>query len=401
MTRNSRILWMLLGSAWLILAASRGRATELVPAGPEIRLATGPAPEGVVLAVRPDRAYAIAWSDLPSKVLVQHVADGAEPAEERPAPIWNGTTPSVDGVTATAEGFDVNWHVRDSNEVPVGFYVRHLDSRGAPTSGKPRLLGRIGIDWAWSLGAAGDPYLVGWTLPLQHGIAARRLDSAGQPAGPAFRLNSRAVEAPSPTVMPLAGGGFVAIWFGEISLGEGEDLTLKVLRARLFSPAGRPLGPDFDVNTIRPGTGETLPSLSPQFQVAAAPAGGFAVSWALGDTIYLRSFDAAGHAPAPEVAAVTTAGAYVPSSLAFDPSGNLALLWVLFLDDSDLRLQLFDSHGAPLGPATAVRSAASGGFEAPRQGSVAWGGDSWLVSWVAGLVGKDPRAVFVRRFVEP
>jgi hypothetical protein len=89
----------------------------------------------------------------------------------------------------------------------------------------------------------------------------------------------------------------------------------------------------------------------------------------------------------------------MPSSLAFDPDGNLALLWVLFLDDSDLQLQLFDPHGSPLGSATAVRSAASGGFAVPRQGSVAWAGGSWLVSWVAGLPGKDPRTVFVRQFV--
>ena len=127
-----------------------------------------------------------------------------------------------------------------------------------------------------------------------------------------MRLNSRAVDALNTVVVPVAGGGFAAVWFGEISLGEGEDFTLKVLRARLFSPAGRPLGPDFDVNTIRPGEGETVPALNPQFQVAAAPGGGFAVSWALGQTIYLRAFDAAGHAAAPEVPAITAEGAYRP-----------------------------------------------------------------------------------------
>jgi hypothetical protein len=203
------------------------------------------------------------------------------------------------------------------------------------------------------------------------------------------------------TVVPLAGGGFAAVWFGEISLGEGEDFTKDVLRARLFSAAGRSLGPDFDVNTIPPGIGETVPALNPQFEVAAAPGGGFSVAWALGDTIYLRSFDARGHAPAPEAAAVTAEGAYVPSSLAIDPRGTLALLWVRFLDDSDLQLQLFDPHGAPLGSSTDVRSAASDGFTSPRQGDVAWAGDSWLVTWVAGAPDNDQRALFVRRFLGP
>jgi hypothetical protein len=90
----------------------------------------------------------------------------------------------------------------------------------------------------------------------------------------------------------------------------------------------------------------------------------------------------------------------VPASLAFDDQGDLALLWIRFLNDSDLQLQLFDPHGAPLGASLDVRSAASGAFLAPQQGSVAWAGDSWLVTWVAGAPGQDDRAIFVRRFAE-
>ena len=86
--------------------------------------------------------------------------------------------------------------------------------------------------------------------------------------------------------------------------------------------------------------------------------------------------------------------------MAFDDQGNLLLLWIRFLDESDLLIQLFDPRGAPLGAAREVRSAASGEFETPRQGSVAWAGDSWLVTWVAGAPGQDDRAIFVRRFAE-
>jgi hypothetical protein len=401
MIRISHALMFLFIGLWLGIAGPRELAAQLVPAGPEVRLATGGSPQAVALAVQPAGNYAVAWSDLPSRVLAQHVADGAGPADARPAPLWNGATPVVDEVTATAKGFDVLWHVLDANDVPVGFYRRQLDLRGGTVPGKPLLLGRAGVDWVWDLGTAGDPYLAGWVLPNKHGIAARRVTAAGRQTGPEIRMNSRAVDIPSTTVVPLAGGGFVAVWFGEISLGEGQDLTKSVLRARVFSAAGRPLGPDFDVNTIPPGIGETLPALNPQFEVAAAPGGGFSVAWTLGDTIYLRSFDARGHAPAPEAPAVTAEGAYVPSSLAIDPRGNLALLWVRFLDDSDLQLQLLDPHGAPLGSSTDVRSAASDGFTIPRQGDVAWAGDSWLVTWVAGAPDNDRRALFVRRFLGP
>jgi hypothetical protein len=398
-TRISQALVLLFSAAWLGVAGPHGLAAQPVPLGPESRLSTGDSPGRPVLAVRPGGDSVIAWDDLPSRVFAQHVAAGAEPGDEAPMAVWVGLTPAVDAVTATTKGFDVQWHVFNDLGETAAFYRRHLNAQGVPDPGRPVLLGRAGTNWVWNVGGSGgDQYLAGWTLPRKHGIAARRLTAAGRQTGPELRLNSRAVDALNTVAVPVAGGGFAAVWYGEISLGEGEDLTLKVLRARLFSSAGRPLGPDFDVNTIRPGEGETVPALNSQFQVAAAPGGGFAVSWALGQTIYLRSFDAAGHAQAPEVAAVTAEGAYAPASMAFDDQGNLALLWIRFLDDSDLQLQIFDAHGVPLGPPADVKSAASDGFTSPRQGSVAWAGDSWLVTWVAATPDGGSRAIFVRRF---
>jgi len=398
LSRISRALVLLSCAAGLAAAGPRGLSAQLAPLGPEVQLATGTSPERPVLAVQPAGSYVIAWDDLPSKVFAQYVAAGAEPGDEVPTLLWTGPNPEVDAVTATPQGFDVLWHSLNDLGEPAAFYRRHLDSRGVPAPGRPVRLGRGGIDWVWNIG--GNEYLAGWILPNKPGIAARRINSAGRQTGPELRLNRRAVEALDTVVVPLAGGGFVAVWVGDVELGEGEENDLKVLRARVFSSAGRPLGPDFDINTIPPGIGETVPALSSQFQVAAAPGGGFAVSWELGQTIYLRVFDATGHAQAPEVPAVTAEGAYAPESMAFDDQGNLLLLWSRFLDDSDLLIQLFDPHGAPLGAAREVRSAASGEFDTPRQGSVAWAGDSWLVTWLAGATGQDDRAIFVRRFAE-
>ncbi|HEY2293519.1 MAG TPA: hypothetical protein VGM86_22675, partial [Thermoanaerobaculia bacterium] len=147
-----------------------------------------------------------------------------------------------------------------------------------------------------------------------------------------------------------------------------------------------------------PGPWETAPFLNPQFQVAAAPDGGFAVSWALGQTIYLRYFDAAGRAVTPEIPAVEDPSAFAPVSIAFDDRGDLLLLWLQFLDNPDLQIQQFDAHGAPLGPSRQIRSAASADFQAPQEGSVAWAGDSWLVTWAAADPADGSRGVFVRRF---
>jgi hypothetical protein len=396
--RISRALVLFFCAAGLGVAVPRGLAAQLAPLGPETRLTTGDSPERPVLAVQPAGAYVIAWDDLPAKVFAQYVAAGAEPGNQAPVLLWTGATPEVRSVTATPQGFDVLWQVFNDLGETMAFYRRHLSPQGIPAPGRPVRLGRGGIDWVWNIG--GSDYLAGWTLPNKLAIAARRLTPSGQQTGPELRLNSRAVEEPDTVVVPLSGGGFVAVWQGEVELGEGEENDQRVFRARVFSPAGRPLGPDFDVNTIPPGVGETLPSLNSQFQVAASPNGGFAVSWALDQTIYLRVFDATGNAQGPEVPAVTAEGAYAPESMAFDDQGNLLLLWSRFLDDSDLLIQLFDARGAPLGAAREVRSAASDPFETPRRGSVAWAGDSWLVTWVAGAPGEDTRAIFVRRFAE-
>lgn len=88
--------------------------------------------------------------------------------------------------------------------------------------------------------------------------------------------------------------------------------------------------------------------------------------------------------------------------MAFDKSGNMLLLWSQYGEDNvDLRLRLFDPHGAPLGPPVGVRSKASDIFDAPWGGSVAWAGNSWLVAWsAAGANSYDFSTVFVRRFAE-
>jgi hypothetical protein len=309
-----------------------------------------------------------------------------------------GFYPLADAVTATPKGFDVLWHVVNNlrPEAPA-FYRRHLSPRGVPDPGKPVPLGGKGAEWVWNV--RGNGFLAGWPLPQAHGIAAWRLGSSGRPTGPELRLNSRRVDDPSPFVTAVADGGFVAVWFGTVPV---RGSTAKaVLRARRFSPAGKPLGPDFDVNTILPGPDGTEPFLRPEYAVAAAPDGGFVVAWVLTDTLYLRFFDAAARPLGPEVPAVTTDEAIAPESMAFDPAGNLLVLWLELLQDpfrTDVQIQLFDPHGVPLGPAEGVRSAASDRYRQPFQGSVEWDGDSWLVAWAAQVEDLEPSAIFVRRF---
>jgi hypothetical protein len=374
-------------------------AAQLAPLGPEEQLPANGGAERPDLAVQPGGGYAVAWDDLSARVFSHYVAPGDQPPGEETVFVGDGGLPATDSVTATPRGFEVLWHVTNEDGQPVAFYRRHLDSSGVPAPGKPVLLARGGVDWVWNLG--GDRYLSGWFMDRKQSIGARFLSPSGQPAGPVMRLSSRPVDDPQAEVVPLADGGFAAVWFGtrlDKAGKEAEESGTDVLRARRFSASGQPLGPDFDVNTTPAGPGETAPFLNPQFQVAAAPDGGFAISWALDQTIYVRYFDAAGKALTPEIPAVSDPSVFAPVSMAFDDRGNLLLLWLQYLDNTDLQVQRLDPSGAPVGPSRMVRSAASNEFEAPLEGSVTWAGDAWLVTWVAVDPAGGSRGVFVRRF---
>ncbi|HSS47883.1 MAG TPA: hypothetical protein VLX28_02945, partial [Thermoanaerobaculia bacterium] len=279
---------------------------------------------------------------------------------------------------------------------PTLFYRAHLNLRGLPV-GKPVRLGGAGTEWVWQV--RGNGYMAGWSLPSKHGIAARRLTTSGQRTGPELRLNSLPVDHPAGvSVVGLADASFVAVWLGIMPGSPGTA----VLRARRFSPSGKPLGPDFDVNTLPLGVLDS--SYWPAFKVAAAPGGDFAVAWLVRQAIYLRWFNAAGTPLGPEVAAITSESfddGGGPQSMAFDDTGNLVLLWELGYDR--LQVRLFDPQGKPLGPPVDVNSDFNEdpwGRSMPLGGDLAWTGDSWLVAWLAAIFPYDQSTIYVRRFAK-
>jgi hypothetical protein len=277
--------------------------------------------------------------------------------------------PSVDTVTAGQQGFDVIWHTQQVEDEPTVFYRAHLDLRGRREGG-PIRLGSPGTEWIWQV--RGNGFMAGRSLPAKHGIAARRLAASGQPTGV--------------SVVGLADASFVAVWLGVMPGRPGTA----VLRARRLSPAGKPLGPDFDVNTVPLGPLDDPSSDGPALKVAAAPGGGFTVAWQLQEKTYMRWFNASGTPLGPEFMAIKSAEPDgLPQSMAFDDTGNLVLLW-------EDQVQLFDPRGTPLGP-VAVNSDDT---EEPRGGGVTWTGDSWLVAWVAAIPLFDQSSVFARRFTK-
>lgn len=389
------MLLLLLTSAWLGAAGHRALAAQLVPLGPEEEVYTDVFPNAPAVAAQPDGSYVFAWDDdsvssHDGSLFYRYIPTGEGPGDDGWEWLQSPTgVPAVDAVTAGRQGFDVIWHTVPYEDEPSLFYRAHLNLRGRPED-KPVRLGGAGTEWVWQV--RGNGYMAGWPLPGKHGIAARRLTASGQRTGPELRLNSRLIDRPAGvSVVGLADASFVAVWLGSAPGSHGTS----VLHARRFSPAGKPLGPDFDVNTIPLGVLDT--SSGPGLKVAAAPGGGFAVAWQLHQTIYLRWFNAAGASLGPEVAAITSEGLDGgPQSMAFDDTGSLLLLWAEGFG-LQLRLRLFDPQGTPLGPPVDVNSDDT---EEPWGGSLTWTGDSWLVAWVAAIFPYDQSTIYVRRFAK-
>jgi hypothetical protein len=401
MNRTCFALSLLLTSAWLGAAGHPARAAQLVPLDFEEELYADIFSNPPVVASQPGGPYVIAWDDdtfaeNEGTFTYRYTPAGKDPAGPDPGTgyysIYSPTgAPSVASITAGREGFDVIWHGFE-HEGPAYFYRAHLNLRGL-REGKPVRLGNAFTEWAWQV--KGNGFMAGWPLPSKHGIAARRLTASGQWTGPELRLNSRLVDRPADvSVVGLADASFVAVWLGVVPGSPGTA----VLRARRFSPSGKPLGPDFDVNSSPLGLYDPSSGFG-GLKVAAAPGGGFVVAWGLSQGAYLRWFNASGTPLGPERRASAAGDLFAfPESMAFDDTGNLLLL--LNLEYEDLQLRLFDPQGTPQGPPVDVSSDDSEEPQVPWGGSLAWTGDSWVVAWVAAIFPYDQGSIFVRRFAK-
>jgi len=402
MNRARFVLLLLLASAWLGAAGHPARAAQLVPLDYEEELYADVFSNPPVVAAQPGGPYVITWDDDTYANNEGAFTYRYTPAGQNPAGIDPGTgyqfiysptgAPSVDSITASREGFDVIWRAFQYRG-PAFFYRAHLNLQGQ-REGKPVRLGDAFTEWAWQV--KGNGFMGGRPLPSKHGIAARRLTASGQWMGPEVLLNSRPVDLPmGVSVVGLADASFVAAWLGVLP---GSPATV-VLRARRFSPSGKPLGPDFDVNALSLGPFDPASlDFGPTLKVAAAPGGGFAVAWGISRGAYARWFNASGAPLGPERRASAAGDLAYPEDMAFDNQGNLVLLWSL--DFYGLQLRLFDPQGAPQGPPVDASSDDSEEPQMPWGGGLAWTGDSWLVAWAASIFPYDQGSIFVRRFVK-
>jgi hypothetical protein len=198
-------------------------------------------------------------------------------------------------------------------------------------------------------------------------IRARLFDSAGQPAGVDFVLNTTGVNTQrTPSVAALSGGGFVASWVSY----DGADGSGACIRARLFDAAGQALGADFVVNS-------TAPNSQSETSVAALSDGRFLVTWMSVDSgdgsgycVRGRLFDAVGSPIADDfiLGNTFTADQHDPCALALS-DGRILITWSSAdTGDGDrgcVRGRFYSAEGAPLGADFILNTTTEAYQEAP------------------------------------
>jgi hypothetical protein len=404
--RQAIFLFLLIAAAW----SPRQLAAQPVPAGPETRVDTtrgDQSPSCPKIGVAPNHSFEIAWDyrgSFPSEIRGRHYNAAGGPTDPSEVVLAKlDYYPVVLDFKPVSNGFRALIEVIDDLGAPSRFYRQRTYPSGAP-AGTPRRVGVTGTTH-WVSSGPGDAVFAGTYDFTLHRLSMQKVDPMGVPAGTVYILNTRPIllQYYRPEIAPLAGGGWVAMFIGISPASPGVP-ERQVIRARLFNAAGAPLGPDFDITNIPSGEPGSEPS-SALYEaiVAGGPGGGFAVSWHLfgeDDRLYLRFFKATGVPAGPE-SLVTSDHSVYPISAAFDGSGRLLLLWGATLNTPifppALRARLYKPSGIPAGPEFNPASTASGAFEQPFCGDLAWAGGSWLITWAAQKAGQ-PSAIFVRRF---
>jgi subtilisin-like proprotein convertase family protein len=216
----------------------------------------------------------------------------------------------VDEVAPLADHFDVVARRFDANgnaltgEIPLSTIVAN-----AQTAARVALTPGGGFVATWqSFDQDGDGF----------GVYARRFDSANNPLGAEFRVNTTTVNwQRRPAIDATATGEFIIVWDGE-----GPDFSTDIWAQR-YDAAGQPIGAEFRINAT-PATGGFNKD---QADVAFDGAGRFVVAWQdWSSEIIVRQFDAAG-LPLTGDVVVSQAGSSSGPRISTTPDGRSTVVW--------------------------------------------------------------------------
>jgi hypothetical protein len=135
------------------------------------------------------------------------------------------------------------------------------------------------FDPSIAVGSAGD-FVVVWTDDYEgypsyysRGVKGQRYDSAGNPEGTEFQVNTYTTgNQYEPSVALEADGDFVVTWTDNYGESDGQDGDYSGIFAQRFGSGGAPIGGEFLVNT-------TTTDYQCRSEVAASGTSDFVVVW--------------------------------------------------------------------------------------------------------------------------
>ncbi|MGR3367784.1 MAG: Ig-like domain-containing protein [Sagittula sp.] len=217
-----------------------------------------------------------------------------------------------------------------------------------------------------------------------YAIKAQVFGAAGDPVGAEFLVNSEANSGQVfPEITALANGGFVITWRTQDS---AQDRSYDAIKAQVFNATGAPVGGEFLVNT------ETAQEqLNPR--ITSLTDGGFVVTWytkdysqdGYGAAVKAQVFDASGTPVGVEflVNSVTSRDQVDPA-VAGLTNGGFVVTWRTDeikenRSDFEIKAQIFDAAGTPVGGEFLVNSESAGDQYNPGITGLANG--RFIVTW--------------------
>jgi len=224
--------------------------------------------------------------------------------------------------------FVVAW-VSTQDGSGYGVFAQRFDAGGARRGAEFRVnTATAGVQFQPALSLRGDGhFIVVWSDDPSDRVLARRYGADGAALGAEFAVNSVTTGYQFGPAVGFAPDGTFVVTFGS----SGRDGSASAQMARRFDASGGALGAEFQVNT------QTVSTQSYGW-VAFDVLGNFAVQWAdfAGDgdgvAVKARRYTAAGSPRGPEFLVNTyTTGHQFPNtvapSLATDPAGNMVVAW--------------------------------------------------------------------------
>jgi len=305
------------------------------------------------------------------------------------------------GVDA-AGNFVVVWQSYGEDGSSLGVIGRRFNSSGAPLGGD-FVVNSYTTGYQFypsvSMNASGA-FVVVWSSYLQDGssggIFSQRFDSAGSPAGGEFQVNVYTTGYQTRASVAVApGGNFVVVWnsYGQDGSGNG-------VFARRFDSAGNPAGGEFQVNTFTTysqSNGRVAIDANSRFAVTWA---GYGTQDGSGSGVFAQRFDSAGTKLGAEFQVNTyTTGYQSNASIGMNAAGAFVVAWQSYQQDgsgSGVFAQRFDAAGAAAGSEFQVNTYTTNSQYAPSV-ALRSSGD-FTVAWTGYGQDGSSSGIFAQRF---